>query len=326
MPEHPWSPQLAGYQNLVFDLASLTKVIATSTLLAKWALESCAGDFARLAATRITERLPELKGSLYDVTTVGQLWEHTSGAPASFPCFDPPRSLGPTEREALRLHLLRHIPGLGMETPGATLYSDIGFLLLGCWLERARGARLDEIWERWKAAHGLPAASLTYTSAGRVTLPTETRHAAGIVNDDKAASLHGIAPHAGLFGTAAEVLAWIEAIWRWQDEQPALRSWMTAPSGIARFHLGWDTPSYAPAAGAVSQAGASAPRGTLGHLGYTGTALWFHRESQKAGVLLSNRVHPVHSAESQALIRSLRKQYFDALWEGTLSEQWLGHI
>jgi CubicO group peptidase (beta-lactamase class C family) len=300
----------------------MTKAIATGSLMAELALDAFAGDFAKLTATRVAGVLPELKGSLYDATTVGQLWEHRSGAPASFPCFDPPRAPGPRDRESLRGHLLRHIPGLGLETPGETLYSDIGFLLLGCWLERVRGQSLDALWSSWKKKHGLPASSLTYTSAGRQAVPTETRHPAGIVNDDKAASLHGVAPHSGLFGTAAETLAWIRTVWTWQDECPALKTWMRAPEGHGRFHLGWDTPSFTP----VSQAGAHAPRGTVGHLGYTGTAFWFHRESQKAGVLLSNRVHPVHSAESQAVIRSLRKQFFDALWEGTLDEQWLGHI
>jgi CubicO group peptidase (beta-lactamase class C family) len=211
------------------------------------------------------------------------------------------------------------------------LYSDLGFLLLGLWLERRWNQTLSEQFQNWKVARGLDANSgLTFGIPPQdprylLVEPTELRHAKGEVNDDKAASLGGIAPHAGLFGTLKDVTDWCEAVLRWSFEESKVAQWLSPGARIfdggprGRFYGGWDRPSPIP----DSQGGFPCPERTLGHLGWTGTAFWWQPALKRVAVLLTNRVCPSHTAEGQAEMKKIRIAFFSDCWAGKLSSLWV---
>lgn len=209
----------------------------------------------------------------------------------------------------------------------ATRYSDLGHALLGVYLERMNAKTIDVLWEAWKGKH-LGHRSQVLGSLGfqldnrprQDAVATELRHPKGVVNDDNTYAMGGVASHAGLFGTARDLAAWVCAVYAWARVSPWARAWLETPCPEGqRFVLGWDTPSGEP----QSQAGGvAAPRGVRGHLGYTGTAVWLDPELLRFGILLTNRVHPQHSLESQKSIQKLRWWCFEALWQGTLETGW----
>jgi len=294
---NPWRP------SDLFDLASLTKVIVTSTLVAEtW--RGSGLSWVEFLDQPVVENLVDLRGTSLSKVTVGELWEHRSGLEAHL---------------LVKAKPLAAIVAAGLKHPGKeTVYSDLGFLILGLWLEKTRDTPIDSLWTSWKLRHGIRSTRLVYGPVPETqAVPTETRHARGRVNDDNAASLGGVAPHAGVFGHADDVWAWLEALVRWARSEPALKDWLS-PAGLGRFHGGWDRPSDP----ATTHAGARFPRGSvIGHLGYTGTALWWDLKpdfSGRAGVLLTNRVHPESSDESKKWIFELRRQFFDHVWTGTL--------
>jgi len=139
---------------------------------------------------------------------------------------------------------------------------------------------------------------------------TEDRHALGEVNDDRAFSLGGIASHAGLFGTSADVWKFLQATLECFHAEPKLKSWLL-PQSEQRFFGGWDQPSNPK----ESSAGEGWPTGVIGHLGYTGTALWWHPPTKVGAVLLTNRIYPSDSIESKAVIKELRREFFSCLWQ-----------
>ncbi len=309
----------------IFDLASITKVAVTGTLMAEIFVESTLSLEAFFNQTVVTE-IPELSGTALQNTSLGELWEHRSGLQAHRLLFSSakilPLSLEDRRifskfREDVWARFISELKDENLTTPLKTIYSDLGLLLLGFWIERKRGKSLDKLFEIWKLKHGLANhRNLRYgVSAGEENrvVPTESRHARGEVNDDNAYCMGGVAPHAGLFGSVRDVWAWLEALYRWGNQEAKLANeWLTPRAGIERFHAGWDTPSLDSTQ--ISQAGWGAPAGTLGHLGYTGTAVWWNFKTRQAGVLLSNRVRPADTMQNRALIRQLRQEFFKDLW------------
>jgi len=125
---------------------------------------------------------------------------------------------------------------------------------------------------------------------------------AGQVHDDNAAWLGGVSGHAGLFANLEGIAAVLD--WLNRHRQSFIR--VREPH---RFCWGWDQPS-----GPDSLAGASAPRMTLGHLGFTGTSFWWDPDSGAASVLLTNRVYPSASSESLHWIREFRRRFHGEFW------------
>jgi CubicO group peptidase (beta-lactamase class C family) len=302
-----------AFENRIFDLASLTKVIVTGTLLCLEASQK--NDWTKLLAEPITTHLPELPADFKQVT-VRHLLEHSSGLEAHRFLFEPKRHTPEKREDAWAVIVQQISQALKLGELNNTLYSDLDFLLLGLRLERVGGASLDVLWNEAKEKLGLVQSALSYKvefrDFGRVAA-TEVRHARAEVNDDNAASLGGIAPHAGLFGTVLDVWAYLEALAKMAKKDRAFAQWVERPAVVpGRFYLGWDTPESV--GGQVSQGGLGAPPETLGHLGYTGCALWWSPKILRAGLLFSNRVYPMHLASSQALIKRLRQEFFTALW------------
>jgi CubicO group peptidase (beta-lactamase class C family) len=318
--------KLPAFRDTLYDVASITKAVATSVMAMR---EVAAGRLALDAP--VVELLPELDGPDRGRISVRHLLCHASGLPAHRP-FWRQAAAAPSERWAVSLLAAREPLD---RAPGVrAVYSDLGFILLGWLLERLTGARLDV-----QVAAGLTAPlalastmfmNLADDPAARARTLSErsiaaTQHCAerrrvliGEVDDLNAAAMGGVAGHAGLFSTAADLSAIAAALvraWRGDDGAGALvprdvvRAFWT-PSGVpeSTWRLGWDGP-----AAQGSQAGTRFPRTAVGHLGFTGCSLWIDPERETWVVLLSNRVHP--SVPSDDRFRRFRPALHDAISE-----------
>lgn len=305
----------------IYDLASLTKVLATTTA------GMIMADRQLLDVDRsVADFLPEFlhpfapaTGPLWKAregVTVRHLLAHTSGLPAYEKFFLRARKKAHVMEEALALPL--------EEPPGQkTLYSDVGFILLGEILERVAREPLDLFCRReifdplgMRRTSFNPAAELQPRIA-----PTEQddlfrkRLIWGEVQDENAWVMGGVAGHAGLFSTAGDLSLFCEMMLeegRVRDRQliqpntirEFTRSW-PAPQGASRG-LGWDKPSEPSSSGRYFSAA------SYGHLGYTGTSIWIDPEKQLYLVLLTNRIHPSRANEA---IKQIRPSLHDAVVE-----------
>lgn len=287
-------------RDTLFDIASLTKPLCTTTLLLRRLAEGCL----------------RLDDALRPGVTVQLAMCHASGLPAWRPLHL--AAAGRTDAdarravvEAARCEPLEYAPGT------RSVYSDLGYILLGDALERLDGLRLDE----QSARLGL---GLTFHPEPDRCAPTETEAGAalrGVVHDDNARAMEGVAGHAGLFGTACEVASAAMELSRcWHGARGGLvepewlrRAW--SPVGIpdSTWCLGWDRPSPS----GVSSAGTLWPRDGVGHLGYTGCSLWIDPPRRRCVVLLSNRVYAramgKTAEHTQAAIKRLRPALHDAI-------------
>ncbi|MBI5479514.1 MAG: serine hydrolase [Deltaproteobacteria bacterium] len=296
----------------VYDLSSLTKVLGTTTLTLL-ALERGRLDLDTPVATLV----PGFRGRGKRSVRVWHLLTHSSGLPAYRPFF-----ANGAGREAIVARAaaapLEYGPGT------RSIYSDLGFMVLGSIVERALGARLDELFARL-VARPLGLRLTRFVDLARAgararfvrrhaVAPTGVRGGAprhGAVDDDNAFAMGGIAGHAGLFGPAADVMTVALAHCRsWHGGGPFPRELVRrfcAPAGIPESTraLGWDTP-----AGRGSQAGDRFPRDAVGHLGFTGCSLWLAPARGLLVVLLTNRVN---GTASLADIRRVRRAVHDAV-------------
>lgn len=316
----------------LFDLASLTKVVATTTM-AMILYERGVLDLDAAVVGTIPEFLADSCGELdprrHDVT-FRMLLAHSSGLPAYETLFLKAHTRDELLRAAFTTPLSAD-PGSRAE------YSDIGFIILGAALERLAQESLDvfcqrEIFGPLAMTHttfNLPAdrrAQIPPTADEREALipitpelrgqkyPCHTlrnRIIQGEVQDENASVLGGVAGHAGLFSTAEDLAHFAHCMLN--SGHPILRpetvSLFTrresAPAGTSRA-LGWDTPSV------PSQSGKHFGPSAFGHLGYTGTSLWIDPERQLSITLLTNRTWP--DCANQA-IKQIRPRFHDAVIE-----------
>ena len=311
----PYDPAIPD--DAVFDLASLTKVIATATLAMR------AIDDGLLALDdRVGTRLREWRGADRDTVTVRDLLSHCSGLPAYLPFFHD--HTGRVEFEpAICRTPLEYAPR------SRAVYSDLGFILLGFILEDVRSpsrapGRLDPAaslaGQFRKVASFITPEPLTFNPPRdwrpRIA-PTEHdawrgRTLIGEVHDENAWALGGVAGHAGLFGTAAAVGAFARAVLRTATGERVLAQPATLQEFIQRRTdvpassraLGWDT--MLP----TSSCGSRLSSSSVGHTGFTGTSLWIDRERDLYVVLLTNRVHPTRDNN---LIRTIRAAFHDSV-------------
>jgi CubicO group peptidase (beta-lactamase class C family) len=199
------------------------------------------------------------------------------------------------------------------------LYSDLGAIVLTQAVEAVYGERLDSLVERrffqplgMSSTRYLPPAGWRDHIAPTELDPWRGRVLRGEVHDENAALMDGVSGHAGLFGSAADLLTFAE--WLIEagaaPEKPSGRP-PVRPSTLREFTrrqnivpgssraLGWDTPSQA-----NSSAGIRLSRDSFGHLGFTGTSLWIDPERHLAIVLLSNRVNPTRNNPRWAPVRA----------------------
>jgi CubicO group peptidase (beta-lactamase class C family) len=322
--------KLPAFPDTVYDVASLTKAVVTSVLVMK---EVERGSLA--LDEPVGQRLPEFEGEGRAAVTVRQLLSHSGGLPAHRPYWKQAATAA-SERWAISLAAARE----PLEySPGTlSVYSDLGFILLGWLLERTTELRLDALAERdIFGPLGLSSASfvnladpdararlLAERSVAATEQSVERGHVVlGEVDDLNACAMGGIAGHAGLFSDTAalsDVAAALVSAWKGAEPAPGVASivardvvrefWAPARVPGSHWRLGWDGP-----APKGSQAGTRLSRAAVGHLGFTGCSLWIDPERETWIVLLSNRVHPtVRQADPFREFRpSLHDAALDAL-------------
>lgn len=267
----------------VFDLASLTKVVATTPAI----LQLAARGVLSLDAP-VARYWPEFAASGKAAITVRQLLAHTSGLPAGIDL----RAAARPEQARRLLAAIRPIARAG----GDPLYSDVNFAILGELVRRVSGQPLGVYAARnvFKPL-GMNDTGFQPPAAKRPRIaPTDRENEPrrrGAVHDPLAARLGGVAGNAGLFGTAADLARYARALLAGGDGilAPATVTSMfspqTYPAALPRG-LGWRL-----GAPLASNRAALPPVGAAGHLGYTGTGLWIDPVTGIYVVILSNRVH-----------------------------------
>ena len=305
----------------IYDLASLTKVVVTTTVAM-----SLVDEGVLSLDTRVGALVPGFRGGEKGRVTVRQLLSHSGGLR-----WWAPLHLDTAGEDAYVARIaamdLAYEPGTKSE------YSDLGFILLGRALERAAGTSSFEALARERALAPLgltetgyrPAAALRPRIAPTERDPWRGRLLVGEVHDENAAALGGVAPHAGLFGTAADLARLAEALLgggasgRRRIASPATVELFTARAGVpgSSRALGWDTAgdgsgrrSSTPGVPGYSSAGALLSPRSFGHTGFTGTSVWVDPERGAFVVLLSNRVHPTRANDA---IRAVRSAVADAV-------------
>ena len=279
LTEHHW-----------FDLASLSKVIATTTMILKLA------DDGRLDLARpLTDAIPDLRQ--YDIAGAperGLTFRDCLAHRTFLPAVEPIYTYG-GDPATLRAFVLqrewRH---------GPPVYSDINFILLGIAIERITGRPLSDLPLGAELSYGPPPGPAVATEAcswrGRVLK--------GEVHDENAWALGGAPGHAGLFGTVAGVLDFAQGLLDGSGASPAAVAAIRTPvheertCGWERRFDGW-------------RGGDACSAETIGHTGFTGTGLWVDFERGLAWTLLTNRVHPSRHRESG--IDALRRETGDAV-------------
>ena len=294
----------------MFDMASLTKVVATTT--AAMILE----DEGRLNLDApVYTYLPELSDSAKARITVRMILTHSGGFEAFAPLWREHR--GRTDYlTQINARPLAYNPG------DSVIYSDWDFVLAGLIIERITGMPLDQFVATrvWEPLHmrdtgfnplssGTMPADSDCTAAFRPDHPllariavtemdTAYRHMQvhGIVHDENACALGGVAGHAGLFSSARDVAVFSQMLLNGGEyggvrliQATTVARWTARQSNHSSRALGWDTPSERSSGGVYFS-----PR-SFGHTGFTGTSIWMDPERGVFVVLLTNRVDPTRA-------------------------------
>lgn len=293
----------------IFDLASVSKVVATTTM-AMILYERGLLDL-EMAVSAVIPEFAAGDARRREVT-LHMLLAHSSGLPGYEKLFLRAEDRGELLAAVFATPLAAD-PGTKAE------YSDLGFIALGVALERIADETLDRFCQREIFGPlGMTHTTFNPRPALRSSIPPTMqdrsfRHRVvqGEVHDENASVLGGVAGHAGLFATAQDLATFAQAML--EGGSPILR-----PDTIAVFTrrereprrtsraLGWDTPSF------PSQSGKHFSPSSFGHLGYTGTSLWIDPKRQLSVTLLTNRTWPDGTNDS---IKQVRPAFHDAVLE-----------
>lgn len=306
-----------------FDLASLTKPLATTTL----AMLAIDEGLASLDQPLGDAWAPAARAPLGDAT-LADLLGHRSGLPDWSPFYEElaggTPSLRPRSRQAQAAYK-KWVLAAPLATPlgQRALYSDLGYMALGWWLEDLFQAPLSVAFqERIAGVWGLEETGYTAPDSDEVpateACPWRGRTIRGEVHDENAWAYGAPMGHAGLFGSARDVGAWGAAVLQSLDGRGPIRPdtlesfWAEHPARPSdnyepsTWRLGFDTPSEE-----GSSAGANASRRAYGHLGFTGCSLWIDVPRRAVAVLLTNRVH---LGRENRRIRDVRPAFHDRVW------------
>jgi serine-type D-Ala-D-Ala carboxypeptidase len=289
----------------LFDLASLTKVLATAPLVMRLVKAR-----RLLLNDPVAGYVPNWSGADRGAVTITDLLEHCAGLPAWRDVY---RRAG---TPAAFAHEIATLP-LECAPRSRSIYSDLGFILLGLVMEDAAGARLDVQFEPLSAPDLLftPPANLR----DRIAPTTDDRVwrkrlLVGEVEDENAWALGGVAGHAGLFGSAPAVGRFARLVLRTLAETtvlgpPWLLSRFLSPSRVPQSSraLGWDLMRP------TSSCGRRLSPAAFGHTGFTGVSLWIDPLKDLYVVLLTNRVHPARPADPDDRLARLRPRVHDAV-------------
>jgi serine-type D-Ala-D-Ala carboxypeptidase len=296
----------------LFDLASLTKVLATTP---SWILMA-AEDSGLLdqSIKRWVLHAPSDKTCI----TPRCLLAHASGLPAWRPYYLFPSSQQTQEATEARIlaEPLEYSPG------EASVYSDLGFMLLGFIIEKETGRNLEQFSrERIYEPLGLAEDLLFCPKNNKRIALTRAAEPAGLVNDLNARALGGVSGHAGLFGTAkgvaalaGEILLSMKDSARFFDKDTTRKFCTRAGfSAYSTRALGFDTPSEE-----GSTSGKLFSKDSIGHTGFTGVSLWIDIPRDLIVVLLTNRVF---MGEADFRIKEFRPMIHDAVMESVLAKE-----
>ncbi len=299
----------------IFDLASVTKAVATT------AIAMVLYEHSRLKLDApLVNFLPEFvslaprhQHAAREAVTIRMLLTHSSGLPAYEKLFQFAQSRQELVRAALTTRLI--------SPPGTcTEYSDIGFILLGEVLVRQADLALDLLAQQEIFTPlGMTRTRFNPPLEWKAEIPpTEDDQAfrkrivQGEVDDENAYVMGGVAGHAGVFSSATDMARFAECMLRGGASlfQPATVKLFThreeTPAGTSRA-LGWDTPSLL-----ESSSGTHFSRTSFGHLGFTGTSLWIDSGRQLSVTLLTNRTWPNRASQA---IQQVRPRVHDAIVE-----------
>jgi CubicO group peptidase (beta-lactamase class C family) len=276
-------------RELLFDLASLTKVVFTTPAILALVGEGRVGLDQPLA-----ELIPDLRqydpGAAERRLTVRQCLTHQTFLPAVEPLY----TLG-LDPQTLRAHILQRA-----WTAGPPVYSDINFLLLGIALERVNGMPLLD--------HPVPP-GCTFRPTPEQCVATEYctwrgRVVRGEVHDENAFAFGGASGHAGLFGTIDAVLDFAHSLLLAADD-PSDPAALLLRRETAERTLGWLVPHPG------WPFGEHCSERTIGHTGFTGTSVCVDFDRGVAWALLANRVHPTRHQPN--ILPTLRAEFTDRL-------------
>jgi len=317
--------------NTIFDLASLTKPLATTVAI----MLLIGGKKIRLD-DQVTRFIPTFGVFGKHLSTVRQLLNHSSGLPAWKPYYEGMVKMEKSGRinfiasRAAKGYVLEEIHREKPLTPPGTqaLYSDLGFMVLGEIVEALTGCDLDRFCQdRIFKPLGLRSTAFVdltklrtrrlqpvkQTVAPTENCPWRKRILCGEVHDDNAYAMGGVAGHAGLFSSARDIhtlMVRLNHCFHGKDNflpQSLVQEFLTKDQTIkdSTHALGWDTPSL----GKSASGSYFSPR-SVGHLGFTGTSIWWDLEKSCHIILLTNRVHPSRQNEK---IRDFRPYIHDLI-------------
>lgn len=290
----------------IFDLASLTKPICTGTIaLRMWDKGQISPDHP------VSRYLPEFSGDWRNHVTLGQVLSHSSGLPSGIPlskiCSDPSE-------------VLKRICEVEMAYPPGekTLYSDVGFILLGKLMERLSGMPLDELTAKevftpLGMEHTMyrPDPGLRCRIAATQDCPARKRVLIGEVHDGNAFFMGGISGHAGLFSCIDDLAGFCRmmlgrgpSLLSGQTIEEATRVW--ADDGENAYGISWFKRKFP-----VSPASSFFSERAYGHTGYTGTSIWIEPARELFAILLTNRIHPDRNADRIPEMNLARRKFHD---------------
>jgi CubicO group peptidase (beta-lactamase class C family) len=273
-----------------FDLASVSKVVATTTMILQLA------DQGRLDLDRpLTDAIPDLRQ--YDVANAAErrlTFRDCLSHRTFLPAVEPVYTYG-DDPQRLRTFVLQR-----EWKHGPPVYSDINFILLGIAIERLTGASLSA----WPLGEGLSYGPPPGPAVATEHCPWRQRVLKGEVHDENASALGGATGHAGLFGTVAGVLDFAQGVLDGSGASEAMQ-WAIRTPFYEHRTCGWER-RFAGWSG-----GQACSAETIGHTGFTGTGLWIDFDRGIAWTLLTNRVHPTRHFDSG--IFTLRPETGDAV-------------
>ena len=293
-------------ESSIYDLASLTKVIGTTTAL------MVLYDEGRIhLEDPVSKYVPGFAGGWKDSVTIRQLLTHRSGLPAGRDLWRIAQS--PTDARQLVIETpLECKPGQ------CYIYSDLGADLMGFVVEAASGESLDGfLAERVFTPLGMtdtffrPADSLRARIAPTEVTPPRGHPLRGEVHDENAWTLGGVAGHAGLFSTAADLAVFAQMMLNGGTyngtrivADSTVRLFTTRAAGTRA--LGWDT------CDSDGGCGSYLSERAYGHTGFTGTSIWIDPDREMFVILLTNRVHEARARQPAKVISDVRADLADA--------------
>ncbi|MEP6508967.1 MAG: serine hydrolase [Gemmatimonadales bacterium] len=303
-----WGPSSSAVdaQHTIYDIASLSKVVGTTTAI------MVLYDEKKIDLDAPVFRyIPAFSGGLKDQVTVRDLLTHRSGLPAGRDLWRKAHS--PLEaRDMVVSTPLEYAPNTGY------IYSDLGADVLGMIVEAVSGQRLDVFLSRrvfgplgMTDTEYRPADSLRYRIAPTEVHPPRGYPLQGEVHDENAYALGGIAGHAGLFSTAADLSIFAQMMLNggsYDGTQILSESTVALFTRRTAGHraLGWDT------ADGDYGSGRYLTERAYGHTGYTGTSIWIDPDREMFVVLLTNRVHEAKADRPARVIADVRSDLSDA--------------